>query len=71
MKSLIHSIFLFATVAVFSLGCERRNFEETQELHKTHDAHGDHGDSHKDAKHDDAGKKADSHKTEEKKKAHH
>ena len=71
MKSLFYSILLFVAVAVLALGCERRNFDETSGLHKSHGAHEEHGDSHSDGGDHDADKKADSHKTDGKKKAAH
>ena len=50
MKTLIRSILLLGAAAVFSIGCERHNFSETQKLHKEHGAHGEHAEHHGDAK---------------------
>ena len=62
MKFVFRSLFLLSAIALFSLGCERRDFAETQRLHKSHahhdDAHdhadhADHADADHDSKNDD------------------
>ena len=76
MKTLIRSILLLSAAAVFSIfsiGCERHNFDETQKLHKEHHgAHGEHaghGAEAKDSHAHDAGEKEGAHSGE--KKANH
>ncbi len=65
MKTLIRSILLLAAIAVFSFGCEGRNFAETQKLHKSHGSHdGEHAEGH------DAEKGELPHKSDEKDAGH-